>query len=365
MPVRFGYAGESDPGPYPIPPDAPVEGGPDAGGDRHVLVVQAGSCRLYELFDAHREGGGWRAGSGAVWDLRVQPAATGRLDLGGRRRAADPGRAGPLRGGGQGPDRPCDPGHRRPEPGQLPLAGPPPGRAGRRVAAADGAAAAAQGRGRHRRVPRPGQGDPAGHADLWAGGGRQRVVGVHRRCARRALGQRRPPPARAGHPGRLRGRRHRPAADLPRLGRLPGRPRASPARPAADPPGGARPGPAARGRPPLVPARAPVPAGVRRGHPGREPGPGRGRRRPDRRRPGSPALLPQILAAILGVVAAALAFRQVTLHSRRAATPLPAATLRGSPRPHPHRPGQDQAGPAPPDPHQVPPDPDPAGSRRP
>jgi hypothetical protein len=70
VPVRFGYAGESDPGPYPIPPDAPVEGGPDADGDRHVLVVQAATCRLYELFDAHREGDGWRAGSGAVWDLR-------------------------------------------------------------------------------------------------------------------------------------------------------------------------------------------------------------------------------------------------------------------------------------------------------
>jgi hypothetical protein len=50
--------------------------GPGAGihadfGSRHVLVVQAGSCRLYELFDAHREGGGWRAGSGAVWNLRA------------------------------------------------------------------------------------------------------------------------------------------------------------------------------------------------------------------------------------------------------------------------------------------------------
>jgi hypothetical protein len=71
VPVRFGYAGESDPGPYPIPPGAPVEGGPGAGGDRHVLVVQAGTCRLYELFDAHPEGGGWRAGSGAVFDLRA------------------------------------------------------------------------------------------------------------------------------------------------------------------------------------------------------------------------------------------------------------------------------------------------------
>ena len=44
VPVRFGYAAESDPGPYPIPPGAPVEGGPDAGGDRHVLVVQAGTA---------------------------------------------------------------------------------------------------------------------------------------------------------------------------------------------------------------------------------------------------------------------------------------------------------------------------------
>jgi hypothetical protein len=86
VPVRFGYAGESDPGPYPIPPDAPVEGGPGAAGDRHLLVVQAGSCRLYELFDAHREGGGWRAGSGAVWDLRsnrLRPAGWTSADAAG------------------------------------------------------------------------------------------------------------------------------------------------------------------------------------------------------------------------------------------------------------------------------------------
>ena len=86
VPVRFGYAAESDPGPYPIPPDAPVEGGPDAGGDRHVLVVQAGSCRLYELFDAHRDGAGWRAGSGAVFDLRsnrLRPAGWTSADAAG------------------------------------------------------------------------------------------------------------------------------------------------------------------------------------------------------------------------------------------------------------------------------------------
>ncbi|MEU1838140.1 hypothetical protein [Micromonospora chersina] len=70
VPVTFGYAGESDPGPYPVPPDAAVEGGPDGTGDRHVIVWDRAACRAYELFDAHRSGAGWRAGSGAVFDLR-------------------------------------------------------------------------------------------------------------------------------------------------------------------------------------------------------------------------------------------------------------------------------------------------------
>ena len=69
VPVRFQYAGESDGGPYPIPDDAPIEGGPEGRGDRHVLVVDRDRWKLYELFDAHREGRGWRAGSGAVFDL--------------------------------------------------------------------------------------------------------------------------------------------------------------------------------------------------------------------------------------------------------------------------------------------------------
>ena len=66
VPVSFTYASESDPGPYPVPRRAPVEGG----GDRHVLVVQRGTCRLYELFAAERSGGGWAAGSGARFRLR-------------------------------------------------------------------------------------------------------------------------------------------------------------------------------------------------------------------------------------------------------------------------------------------------------
>lgn len=72
VPVSFHYADESDPGPYPVPPDAPIEGGPSSDGDRHVLVVDDAACRLYELYDAHPVDGGrsWQAGSGAVFDLR-------------------------------------------------------------------------------------------------------------------------------------------------------------------------------------------------------------------------------------------------------------------------------------------------------
>ena len=74
VPISFRYADESDPGPYPIPPDAPIEGGEDATGDRHVLALDCAERKLYELFDAHpKDGGGWDAGSGAVWDLDEDP----------------------------------------------------------------------------------------------------------------------------------------------------------------------------------------------------------------------------------------------------------------------------------------------------
>jgi hypothetical protein len=68
--TEFLYADESDPGPYPIPPDPPIEGGPDSTGDRHVLVLRQGECVLYELFKAFPNGdGSWRADSGAIFDL--------------------------------------------------------------------------------------------------------------------------------------------------------------------------------------------------------------------------------------------------------------------------------------------------------
>ena len=70
--VSFEYADESDRGPYPIPRNAPIEGGRSADGDRHVIVVDRDRCKLYELFAAYPRNGGrsWRAGSGAIWSLR-------------------------------------------------------------------------------------------------------------------------------------------------------------------------------------------------------------------------------------------------------------------------------------------------------
>ena len=66
VPITYeAYGDESDPGPFPIPPNAPVEGG----SDRHVLVVQQGTCQLYELGRAFRSGSGWTADVGAKWDL--------------------------------------------------------------------------------------------------------------------------------------------------------------------------------------------------------------------------------------------------------------------------------------------------------
>jgi hypothetical protein len=70
--VKFGYAGESDKGPYPIPKDVPIEGGRKSDGDRHALIVDRDNCRLYELYSLYppANGSGWRAGSGAIWSLR-------------------------------------------------------------------------------------------------------------------------------------------------------------------------------------------------------------------------------------------------------------------------------------------------------
>lgn len=86
VPVKFEYADESDPGPYPIPPDAPIEGGAQAEGDRHVLVLDRDRWTLYETWASFPDGKGWRAGSGAIFDLnsnRTRPAGWTSADAAG------------------------------------------------------------------------------------------------------------------------------------------------------------------------------------------------------------------------------------------------------------------------------------------
>ena len=70
VPMTFDYADESDPGPYPIPPNPPIEGGNQSSGDRHVLVLDRDNCLLYETWDSHFVGPGWHCGSGAIFNLR-------------------------------------------------------------------------------------------------------------------------------------------------------------------------------------------------------------------------------------------------------------------------------------------------------
>jgi hypothetical protein len=84
--VRFDYADESDKGPYPIPKNVKIEGGANADGDRHALIVDKSSCKLYELYDLHHTSSGWTAGSGAIWSLRsnrVRPAGWTSADAAG------------------------------------------------------------------------------------------------------------------------------------------------------------------------------------------------------------------------------------------------------------------------------------------
>ncbi len=88
VPIRFGpYGDESDPGPYPVPPGAPIEGGSRSNGDRHVVVLRrpttpGGACTLFELYRARELGDGrnsWSADSGSIFDLGA-PLAGQRPD---------------------------------------------------------------------------------------------------------------------------------------------------------------------------------------------------------------------------------------------------------------------------------------------
>ncbi len=88
VPIHYtAYGAESDPGPFPIPADAPVEGGSTSDGDRHVLVVDRDNCVLYELYRAFLQAdGSWNADSGARYDLRsnaLRPAGWTSADAAG------------------------------------------------------------------------------------------------------------------------------------------------------------------------------------------------------------------------------------------------------------------------------------------
>jgi hypothetical protein len=82
------YGNQSDPGPYPIPPDAPIEGGPNSTGDRHVLVIDRDNWMLYELGYAFpiNNGASWNANCGAIFDLNsnaLRPAGWTSADAAG------------------------------------------------------------------------------------------------------------------------------------------------------------------------------------------------------------------------------------------------------------------------------------------
>src|ERR1041384_6297070 len=89
VPINFtAYGDESDPGPYPVPADAPIEGGANATGDRHVLVIDRDNWKLYELYSAFPVNGGtsWNAACGAAFDLNsnaLRPAGWASADAAG------------------------------------------------------------------------------------------------------------------------------------------------------------------------------------------------------------------------------------------------------------------------------------------
>ena len=84
--VSFDYADESNRVAYPIPRHVQIEGGTQATGDRHAILVDQSNCRLYELYDLRHTSGGWTAGSGALWSLRsnhLRPAGWTSADAAG------------------------------------------------------------------------------------------------------------------------------------------------------------------------------------------------------------------------------------------------------------------------------------------
>ncbi len=210
LPVHYtAYGDESDPGPFPIPAGAPVEGGSNSDGDRHVLVVDRAGCRLYELYRAFyvaKPRPHWNADSGTAWDLRsaarrpegwtsadaaglpifpglvrYDEVASGQLDHAIRVTVES------TRNAWVHPASHCA------------------GDSSEAERTADGPAAAPEGRLRPRRFQRRGEDDRDGDEALRPDRRRQRLQLVLLRDQRPSLGRREPGPAEADPRQRLRG----------------------------------------------------------------------------------------------------------------------------------------------------------------
>jgi len=86
FPASFTYQSESDPGPYAVPLNAPIEGGSASTGDRHVISIDVDNCILYEIYDAYPQTASWKGGSGAIFNLlsdALRPAGWTSADAAG------------------------------------------------------------------------------------------------------------------------------------------------------------------------------------------------------------------------------------------------------------------------------------------
>ena len=89
VPINFtAFGSQSDPGPYPLPSSAPIEGGPNGTGDRHVIVIDRDNWKLYEMYRAFpvNNGASWNCDSGAVFNLNsnaLRPAGWTSADAAG------------------------------------------------------------------------------------------------------------------------------------------------------------------------------------------------------------------------------------------------------------------------------------------
>jgi hypothetical protein len=196
------YGDESDPGPMPVPANAPVEGYPKPGdGDRHVLVLDRDNCWLYELYNSHLlKNGSWDAGSAAMWDLldnesEQRPYTWTSADAAGL--AIFPGLALRRICGGRYPARVAF--HAEEQPGGVYSSGEPlGGKLDEPFGGADGHALAFEGKLRHFGISRAVEGDSCRPAAIRNDHGGQRQLDVHHRSAGRSLGQQRPRSAENG-----------------------------------------------------------------------------------------------------------------------------------------------------------------------